>query len=1774
MIVPRLRAVYAPGGRGPACLAGAVFLFLVGHVPFLPSTPADIDAVNFALGIADFDPAAHQPHPPGYTVYIGLGKVTTWLVTRIADTGGDGGLIYFALALLSSLFGAVAIVPAFVLFRSLEQDDRRGFAAAVLTVACPLFWLTAGRPLSDIPTLTVVLCAQAAFAWILGRPAGAGERVDRLLWGATFVTALAIGMRVQTTVATAPLLMLMCLHRMQAPRARVALGGIAVAMACGVALWAGPLVIASGGAATYLEALGAMADFDFSSVDMLAADLTTARLVRSLGHTFLLPWSSDPLAGIVLVAAILGLATMTVQARRGLAILLATTAPYLVFHLAFHETITSRYALPVLPAVAYLSVRGWDVIVRPMMPSVVTAVALTGLLLAAPVTAAIGRVPSPPFALLADVRATWRPDPAPAFAMHESISVMVRGEPLPDAPRLAPPFPREWLEMSEYWRDGGGRPVWFFADPGRTDLALVDPASRRLVGEYRWSFDPDRFLSGLRPPAVDWYEVAPPAWVLGPGFSLTPEVRAVSGTLGRGLDRGPIEGWVRRGALDRPTVLLIGGWHAGTLEQSARVRISVDDAELARLEVPPAGSFLQMQTLPGAPLPGPDSYGTLRIDATSGVAGLPAALRRATRVNNRSGRWSDMPRLSSPIEELKVHYPVVVVGSGYGGGIAASRLSRAGQQVCVLERGREFQPGEYPDTLPEMTREAQVDTPQTHIGSRSGLYDFRVNDDINVFLGCGLGGTSLVNANVSLPPERRVLEDAPWPQALRSDIDTRLADGFRRATTMLKPLPYAADQPTLPKLEALERSSVEFGGHFSRPPINVTFKDGENHVGVEQHTCVLCGDCVSGCNHGAKNTVLMNYLPDAHNHGAEIYCEISVRRLERDGDKWRVHYQLVESGREAFNAPTLSLTADLVVLAAGTLGSTEILLRSRSAGLAASDRIGFRFTGNGDALGFSYNTDHVINGVGYGDREVEGREPVGPCITGLIDLRNQPDVEHGMVLEEGSIPGAMGGVLPLGLGGAAGLVGQDPLAGEAPAPDSDQAKRAIESVVHGPYRGAVRNSQTYLVMTHDDGAGRMTLEDDRVRISWPGVGAQAIFGTVNDRMRAASRPLGGVYVKNPAWTKLSNHQLTTVHPLGGCVMAERAEEGVVNHKGQVFSDAAGSAAYDGLYVADGSIIPRPLGVNPLLTISALAERCCVLIAEDRGWAFSDTLPSRPRRPAEAPTGPGIRFTETMRGHWSTHVTDDFRATEKRGKQDGSTLEFTLTVISRDLEAMVEDHNHAARMVGTVVAPTLSASPLTVSAGAFNLFVVDPNEIGVRKMRYQMKLTSEEGKTFFFHGFKRVHNDPGPDTWMDTSTLFTTVHDGDSGSAPVLGRGVLHIEPLDFMRQMTTMVVTDASSLKERLESLARFGRLFGGALQDVYGGVFARTSELVPNAPPRRRRALRMSAPQVYFVTTGDHVNVRLTRYHGGDKGPVVLSPGFGTSTTAYTIDTVETNLPEFLFAHGYDVWLFDYRASPALESATTDFDIDLVATRDYPAAIGKVREITRKSSVQVMAHCVGSMSFLMSLASDLRGVRSGVCSSLGFFPLSPTANRIKAGLEVGNLVAALGVETISTDFDVADRLDRMVDAVLKLGHSPERCDSAVCRRILLIYGEVYKHDQLNAATHRAIHEMFGVGSITAFRHLLLMVRKKQIVDSEGRNVYLNHLDRLALPLTFLHGAENRLFFPKGTLRTVETLSAANDPNLYKHVLVPNYAHMDMFIGKNAARDVYPIILSALEKHN
>ncbi len=695
-----------------------------------------------------------------------------------------------------------------------------------------------------------------------------------------------------------------------------------------------------------------------------------------------------------------------------------------------------------------------------------------------------------------------------------------------------------------------------------------------------------------------------------------------------------------------------------------------------------------------------------------------------------------MKRLSMDVVGIRPHYDVIVIGSGYGGSISASRLARAGKRVCLLERGREILPGEFPDTELKALQELQFDTPKGKVGSPTGLYNIHINAEQNVVVGCGLGGTSLINANVSLLPEAEVFNDPAWPAAIREQQDNLLLKGIQHAREMLKPVEYpdnhSDNYPNLSKTRAHQKSAAAMAQPFYKTPINVTFTEtgeGGNHVGVDQPACNNCGDCVSGCNTGAKNTTLMNYLPDAWNHGAEIFCQVQVSYITKQTDCWQVHYHLPETGRAAFDSPELTVTADIVMVAAGTLGSNEIMLRSKAKGLSVSDQLGKGFTGNGDVLGFGYNCDEKIQGIGFGDLNPAEMQPVGPCITSIIDMRPGNERNRKMVIEEGSIPGAMGRLMVPAMAAADDLIGEDADHEGDLSETMRKSARKWQSRLLGPYHGAVNRMQTYLVMSHDSGTGQASLTEDRLRISWPGLGQEAIFAQANESLRKATAALNGNYIENPVWTPLFNKSLVTVHPLGGCNMADDAGSGVVDHKGRVFSGQSGKAVHKGLYISDGAVLPTSLAVNPLLTISAITERCCELMAEDYGFSIDYQLPSRSSRQAQA-AELGIEFTETMRGFMApvTPAADQpadapelYEEAYRSGEAAGQPLEFTLTIKANSLSALLDSPAHSAGIIGTVEAPLLSAEPLTVTGGNFQLFVDHPQTPDTRRMVYQMQM---------------------------------------------------------------------------------------------------------------------------------------------------------------------------------------------------------------------------------------------------------------------------------------------------------------------------------------------------------------------------------------------------------------------------------------------------------------------
>jgi cholesterol oxidase len=1139
-----------------------------------------------------------------------------------------------------------------------------------------------------------------------------------------------------------------------------------------------------------------------------------------------------------------------------------------------------------------------------------------------------------------------------------------------------------------------------------------------------------------------------------------------------------------------------------------------------------------------------------------------------------------MNRLSSAPTALQAHYEVVVVGSGYGGAIAASRMARAGRSVCVLERGREFMAGEFPRTPLQGATQIQYNTAAAHIGSPLALIEVHVNEDVNAVVGCGLGGTSLINANVALEADPRLWDDARWPAALRADKTGR-DRGYALARAMLQPSSVPDDFPALPKLQALEKSAQALGmaDRFSRPPITVTFESRTNAAGVEQKACVGCGDCNSGCNYDAKNSTHMNYLPDALAHGAQIFTGAAVHSVTREpgSQQWKVGFQLVQLGRESYDAPDLFVSADIVIVSAGTIGSTALLLRSRKEGLSTSDMLGQHFTGNGDVLAFAYNTDDTINGVGWGSHEPGEIAPVGPTITGLIDNRGTPNVTDGYVIEEGSLAGPVGAALVGMLGGAAPLEGED-VGGPRSLHDRlAYDARVIESLLRGPYHGALNHTQSYLVMAHDDESGQISVDDKgRARIAWENAGKQPIFQTVEDALKQATVPLGGKYMRNPISTDLLGNRTVTVHPLGGCGMGEDAGHGVVDHMGRVFSGVAGGAVHEGLYVMDGAVMPMSLGVNPLLTISAMAERNCALLAASHGW----TIDYASKGAAVPPPAQqiGLRFTEMMVGTYTPVVPGN------AGGAATSPIEFTLTVESDDLADMIGNPQHLARTAGTLTCAALSAQPMTITEGTFNLFVVDASDVDERDMNYRMTLNAVEGKTYYLSGQKIITRTSPVNLWEQTNTLYAEFRESQQADAPVIGKATLIITPENFLKQQRTLEVTHAPDLKTRLEWTLKFGKFFAGVLFDEYGGVAAPLQFLGPKAAPRLKRSLRAPVPQIVFFDTPDGTSLRLTRYVDPARNatrPVLLIHGSGVSSRIFSTDLIATNMVEYLCAAGYDVWLVDLRVSIEMPSVLVPTNVDKVAREDIPAAVAKVRELTGAQEIQAVGHCLGGLALSMSLLYGLEGVRSAVISQVSTHPVPGTLQRIKAGLHIPDIMQHLNVRDLTAYTQDASWPQNLLDEALRLYpiDDDEGCGNPICHRATFLYGLLYEHEKLNETLHANLQELLGVHDVEVFKHLAAMVRAGRVVDAEGRDVYLTGtdgmkgLEGMRLPIGFIHGDRNETYLPKSTELTFDMLVKHFPEQPYERHLIPGYGHIDCIFGKDASVDVYPVIARYLNAH-
>jgi cholesterol oxidase len=509
-------------------------------------------------------------------------------------------------------------------------------------------------------------------------------------------------------------------------------------------------------------------------------------------------------------------------------------------------------------------------------------------------------------------------------------------------------------------------------------------------------------------------------------------------------------------------------------------------------------------------------------------------------------------------------YDVVVVGSGFGGGITACRLAERGWRVCVLERGRRFGPGDYPDRPEQAPRMFWH-----HRHNPGGMFDLRIMKDVAVMTGAGVGGGSLVYANVQLRAPDDVFDDPAWPASIDA---AALRPYYDRTEAALDPQTTPTDPP-LAKVRAFDAMAARAGLPSERLPIAVHFGADRRHPfsGAFQQGCDNLGRCDIGCPRMAKNTVDITYVARAESFGAEVYPLHEVLRIDPppgEGGVWRVGFRDLQYRIDG------EVSAPVLVLAAGTLGSSRLLLKNKRRLPRLSPALGTRFSGNGDALALAIDPQR--------DDVAGAHTEIGPVMTSRIDL----NAEQRFMVADGALPGNFGGLLQIvrGIRAITGL-GRVVLRAKDLAARIGLSDRQVthRNMTLGARMPPIGDTLVFLNIGRDAADGRMRLTPlfGCFDIRWSKDASAKLF----ERMRVLAGELAAAAGATSFFALDAGPlgKFITVHPLGGCPMSDDPRSGVVDEHGKVHG-------YEGLYVLDGSIVPTSLGVNPSKTIAALAER--------------------------------------------------------------------------------------------------------------------------------------------------------------------------------------------------------------------------------------------------------------------------------------------------------------------------------------------------------------------------------------------------------------------------------------------------------------------------------------------------------------------------------------------------------------------------------------------------------
>jgi cholesterol oxidase len=536
----------------------------------------------------------------------------------------------------------------------------------------------------------------------------------------------------------------------------------------------------------------------------------------------------------------------------------------------------------------------------------------------------------------------------------------------------------------------------------------------------------------------------------------------------------------------------------------------------------------------------------------------------------------------------------IVVGSGFGGSVSALRLSEKGYSVAVLECGKRFGDGDFPKSTWDLRRYFWA----PRLGLR-GIFRLTPFKDVSVVSGCGVGGGSLGYANTLYVPPSPFFNDPQWGDL--EDWESTLAPHYAEAQRMLGVVVHEQDDPADQLLREYGEK-IGVGETYQKTPVGIYLDNPGETVadpffggeGPDRTGCTACGRCMVGCPHGAKNTLVKNYLWLAENRGVEIQPDRTVTEIRplgaADGSDG---YAVASEGsglRRGRRARTL--TARGVVVAAGPLGTNKLLQRCRLGGALprVSPRLGELVRTNSESI-----------------LAVTVPEDYPDDLTKRVAISSSiyPDPHtHIETVTYGKDGNSMHMLYTLMVGDGTRATRPLKLLGQILRHPGRFAKTLW------PRNWSQRTIIVLVMQTLDNAiALRPTLKrngDVRLQTEQdPERPMPTFIPAANDAAEWLAKRTGGV-AQSSTSEALMNIP-TTAHILGGAVIGHGPEDGVVDSRQRVFG-------YENLLVCDGAAVPANVGVNPSLTITALAEHAMAAVPAKGG-----AEPSRPQAASPAPS---------------------------------------------------------------------------------------------------------------------------------------------------------------------------------------------------------------------------------------------------------------------------------------------------------------------------------------------------------------------------------------------------------------------------------------------------------------------------------------------------------------------------------------------------------------------------